>query len=100
MKFLLSRRWATFAIVVILAAWGAWALGQWQFHRLQEKRHSNVVTRTNLKALPVPIGQLMAPGKQPSKNVEWRRVTVHGTYDDAHTIVLKYQTRDGASGVD
>ena len=100
MKFLLSRRWATFAIVVILAAWGAWALGQWQFHRLTERRHSNAVTRTNLEALPVPIDQLMAPGKQPSKRTEWRRVTVHGAYEDAHTIVLKYQTRDGAAGVD
>ena len=100
MKFLLSRRWATFAIVVILAAWGAWALGQWQFHRLQDRRHDNAVTRANLAALPVPIDTVMAPGRQPDDGDEWRRVTVHGTYDDAHTIVLKYQTRDGSAGVD
>jgi cytochrome oxidase assembly protein ShyY1 len=27
-------------------------------------------------------------------------VTVHGTWDNAHTIVLKYQTRDEGAGVD
>lgn len=99
-RFLLSRRWAMFAIAVILGAWGAWVLGQWQFHRLQERRDSNATIRANLAALPAPIDTVMAPGEQPSEDVEWRRVTVHGTYDDAHTIVLKYQTREGTAGVD
>ena len=27
-------------------------------------------------------------------------VTVHGQWDDAHSVVLKYQTRDAGSGVD
>ncbi|MBV9831062.1 MAG: SURF1 family protein, partial [Marmoricola sp.] len=31
---------------------------------------------------------------------EWRRVTVHGTWDAQHTVVLKYQTRDSGPGVD
>jgi len=100
-RFLLSRRWVLFALFVVLAAWGAWALGQWQFHRLHDRRADNHRTAVNLDALPVPIGQLLAPGRAPAKADEWRRVTVTGVYDDAHSIVLKYQTSDdGAAGVD
>ena len=36
----------------------------------------------------------------PAEHDEWRRVTVHGTWDDEHSVVLKYQTRDGGAGVD
>ncbi|WP_310963559.1 SURF1 family cytochrome oxidase biogenesis protein [Nocardioides terrisoli] len=100
MRFLLSRRWLIFAILVALGAWGAWLLGQWQFHRLEERRQSNHQIASNLNAPPVPVDMLLKPGRAPSAEIEWRRVTVHGTYDDAHAVVLKYQTRNGAAGVD
>ncbi len=101
MRFLLSRRWALFALFVVLAAWGSWALGQWQFHRLQERRADNHRTAANLRELPVPIADLLKAGTSPATSYEWRRVTVTGTYDDANTVVLKYQTSDnGAAGVD
>jgi cytochrome oxidase assembly protein ShyY1 len=98
--FLLSRRWLAFFLVVALGAWGAYLLGQWQFHRLEDRKESNHTTATNLAAPPVPIDRLMDVGSGPDEDDAWRRVTVHGTYDDAHSIVLKYQTRDGAPGID
>ncbi len=42
----------------------------------------------------------MSTQRAPRRADEWRRVTVHGSWDDANTIVLKYQTRDGGAGVD
>ena len=33
-KFMVSRRWALFAVVVVVLAYGCYLLGQWQFHRL------------------------------------------------------------------
>jgi cytochrome oxidase assembly protein ShyY1 len=98
--FLLSRRWVLFAVTVVLLAWGAWALGQWQFHRLDQRKHDNRIVATNLNAAPVPVDDLLSTHRSPSEQDEWRRVTVHGTWDDKHTIVLKYQTRDGGAGVD
>jgi cytochrome oxidase assembly protein ShyY1 len=98
--FLVSRRWVAFFVVVGLAAWGAYALGQWQFHRLDERKASNRLVAANMAAAPVPLDQLLRVGEPPRDHDEWRRVTVHGTWDDAHAIVLKYQTRDGASGID
>jgi cytochrome oxidase assembly protein ShyY1 len=98
--FLLSRRWVLFAIAVVLMAWGAWALGQWQFHRLHERKHDNRVTAANLNDAPVPVDDLLSTRKATGERDEWRRVTVHGTWDNQHTVVLKYQTRDSAAGVD
>jgi len=98
--FLLSRRWLLFAVVVALLAWLAVQLGQWQFHRLDERKHTNQVTATNLAAIPVPVDDVLSPDDQPGADDEWRRVTVHGRWDDAHTVVLKYQTRDQGAGVD
>jgi cytochrome oxidase assembly protein ShyY1 len=98
--FLLSRRWVLFAITVALLAWGASQLGQWQFHRLHERKDSNRIVATNLNMAPVPVDDVLSPDRAPSGDDEWRRVTVHGTWDDRHSVVLKYQTRDSAAGVD
>jgi cytochrome oxidase assembly protein ShyY1 len=98
--FLLSRRWVLFAVTVVLLAWGATQLGQWQFHRLDERKRDNRIVATSLNASPVPVDDLLSPGRQPTAQDEWRRVTVHGRWDDEHTVVLKYQTRDGAAGAD
>ncbi|MFL6171381.1 MAG: SURF1 family protein [Marmoricola sp.] len=100
MRFLFTRRWVLFALTVALLAWGATLLGQWQFHRLDERRSENSLLKRNLDQPPVPITDLLAVGRAPSPDDEWRKVIVHGTWDDTHTIVLKYQTRDGGPGVD
>lgn len=100
MGFLFSRRWLLFALAVVAAAWLASALGQWQFDRLEERRTSNELVARNKAAPPVPVDDVLAVGEPVAERDEWRRVTIRGTWDDEHTIVLKYQTRDGAAGVD
>lgn len=100
MRFLLSRRWVLFAVTVAFLAWGASQLGQWQFHRLQERKHDNRVVARNLASAPVPVDEVLSTRRPPGAGDEWRRVTAHGTWDDRHTIVLKYQTRDMGAGID
>ncbi len=100
MRFLLSRRWVLFALAVAFLAWAATLLGQWQFHRLEERKHDNRVVARNLSAAPVPVEEVMSGQRPPQADDEWRRVTAHGTWDDRHTLVLKYQTRDMGAGVD
>ncbi|HET7350289.1 MAG TPA: SURF1 family protein [Marmoricola sp.] len=100
MRFLLSRRWVLFALVVAFLAWLAVQLGQWQFHRLEERREHNQVVSTNRHADPVPIDEVMSPDRAPAPDDEWQRVRVTGTWDEGGTIVLKYQTRDSGPGVD
>jgi cytochrome oxidase assembly protein ShyY1 len=99
-RFLLSRRWVLFALVVAFLAWVATQLGQWQFHRLEERKAENRIVSTNLERPPVPVDEVLDTSIAPRAADEWRRVTARGRWDDDHTIVLKYQTRDQGAGVD
>lgn len=100
LRFLLTRRWLLFALVVALLATLAWWLGQWQFHRLEDRKERNAITRANETERPVPVQDVMAPGRAVPAADEWRLVTATGTYDAADTVIVRYRTREGQSGVD
>ncbi len=100
MRFLLTRRWIVFAVAVAAAAYGCWWLGVWQFHRLHDREARNAQTTQNLKASPAPVDDVMGVGHGPTTADEWRRVRVTGRYLEDETVIVRYQTRDGASGVD
>ena len=100
MRVLLSRRWVVFALVVALAVWVAYLLGQWQFDRQTQRESRNEITRINLAADPVPVGEVLAPGQPVDSEDEWRVVEARGTYAADDTIVIRYRTRNGAAGVD
>lgn len=100
-RFLLSRRWALFAVAVAVLVYGTWWLGEWQFGRLHDKRQSNEIIRTNEHASPAPVGDVLAVGREVDDRDEWRRVTATGTYDTSHTVVWRYRTDDhGTAGID
>ncbi len=100
LSFLVSRRWAVFAVVVVLLAWLAWALGEWQFHRLEDRKERNEIVERNIAADPVPVEEVLAVGDDVHRGEEWRRVTAEGEYDATGSIVVRYRTRVGASGID
>jgi cytochrome oxidase assembly protein ShyY1 len=97
---LLTRRWILFGLAVVIAALGAWRLGVWQFDRLHDREQRNEWTRTNLAADPAPVDDVLSVGDPVEEDQEWLRVRATGTYDAGATVVVRYQTRDGASGVD
>lgn len=99
-RFLASRRWVVLALVVVLLGYLAWWLGEWQFHRLADRKERNAITERNEVADPVPVQDVLAAGRPVSETDEWRLVTASGEYDVAGTVVVRYQTRDGESGVD
>jgi cytochrome oxidase assembly protein ShyY1 len=99
-KFMVSRRWALFAVVVVVLAYGCYLLGQWQFHRLADRESTNTQTRQNLQADPKPVDEVLAVGRPSAERDEWRRVSATGTYVPDASVVVRYQTREGASGVD
>src|SRR6187200_3098041 len=95
-----SRRWVLFGITVVLLTCAAYLLGRWQLHRLTERENGNAVVRTNLEADPAPVSDVLEVGRPVDEGDEWRRVVARGTYSPDESIVIRYQTRDGASGVD
>jgi len=100
LRFLVSRRWIAFALVVVFLAWVAWRLGEWQFHRLDDRRDRNAIIERNEEAGPAPVAEVMAPGQPVAADSEWRIVEATGTYAVDDTVIVRYRTREGEAGVD
>lgn len=99
-RFLLSRRWALFAVAVVVVALATWWLGQWQFDRLADRKERNEVVRANEDGDPVPVAEVLAPGRGVAEDHEWLVVTATGTYATDDTVIVRYRSRDGVSGID
>jgi cytochrome oxidase assembly protein ShyY1 len=99
-RFLLSRRWALFAVAIVVVAFATWWLGQWQFDRLADRKERNQVVRANEDGAPTPVEQVLEPGGDVDEDHEWLVVTATGTYDTEDTVIVRYRTRDGRSGID
>jgi len=98
--FLVSRRWVLFAVVVALLAYASWLLGEWQFHRLEDRKERNAIIERNESAPVAPVGEVLAPSRTVDPDDQWRVVTATGTYAVEDTVVVRYRTREGASGID
>ena len=99
-RFLLSRRWALFALAIGVVAVATWWLGSWQFDRLDDRQDRNAVVRANEDKPPAAVADVLAPGEDVAADEEWRQVTATGSYDTDDTVIVRYRTRDGARGVD
>jgi cytochrome oxidase assembly protein ShyY1 len=100
LRFLLSRRWVAFFLVVVVLAYATWWLGRWQFHRLEDRQRDNAVVERNEGAAPAPVDDVLAAGREVDPDDEWRAVIATGTYVVEETVIVRYRTRDGSSGVD
>lgn len=100
LRFLVSRRWIAFALVVVFLAWVAWRLGEWQFHRLEDRQQRNAIIERNEEAGAVPVAEVMAPGEPVDEESEWSIVEATGTYAVDDTVIVRYRTREGEAGVD
>ena len=101
LRFLVSRRWILFLLVVVLLAYLCLILGQWQWHRLTARKASNAIVRTNEAAAPSPVDQVLRRGTDPADTDEYKVVSATGTYDAAKTVIVRYQTNDhGEPGAD
>ena len=101
LRFLVSRRWLLFLLVVLLLAYLCLILGRWQWHRLTARKASNEIIRTNEAAAPTPVDQVLRRGSDPPDTDSYKVVSATGTYDPAKTVIVRYQTNDkGQPGAD
>jgi cytochrome oxidase assembly protein ShyY1 len=75
-------------------------LGNWQFDRLTDRKADNAVVRANETKDPAPVSDVLAVGRGVADSDEWRLVEATGTYAADETVVVRYRSRDQASGVD
>jgi cytochrome oxidase assembly protein ShyY1 len=100
LRFLVSRRWLLLLLTVLVLAYACLLLGRWQWHRLEGKKAGNAAIRTNEKAAPRPVDQVLRRGVNPASTTQYAVVSATGTYDASKTVIVRYQTRDGNAGVD
>jgi cytochrome oxidase assembly protein ShyY1 len=84
-RFLRSPLWvAGLSIAVCAVAAFSW-LGAWQLRRLEERRALNATIESRSEAAPVDLASLSSG----AEDMEWRRVTATGTYDQDGQVVLE-----------
>lgn len=99
-RIFLSRRWILFLLTVLVLAWAAWRLGEWQFHRLEDRKERNAIIERNEQLAPARAADVLAVGEPVAAQEQWRVVTATGTYAVEDTVIVRYRTREGAAGVD
>jgi surfeit locus 1 family protein len=87
-RWMLSRKWILATLFVLLGAAVCVRLGIWQLDRLEQRRAFNAQV-ISMRAMPV----LDLNSEQPKDlaSMEWRSVTVTGTYDFENQVALRNQ---------
>jgi cytochrome oxidase assembly protein ShyY1 len=75
-------------------------LGMWQLRRSHERAAANAVVETNTALPPAPLSTLIDGDEPVDESVEWRTVTVSGTYDESGQTLVRNQSYDGVNGYD
>ncbi|MCK2214151.1 SURF1 family protein [Actinomadura sp. ATCC 31491] len=97
-RFLLTPRWLGLTLVVLLVIPAFVLLGRWQYGRFEERSANSERVTANIEAPPVPLEKLAAPGGKVSEDDRFRRVTVAGSYDTAHALVVRRRPQEGRPG--
>lgn len=96
MKRSLWLRWALLGLFVVALAVTFVNLGQWQLDRLDQRREANAVVVAHESAAVVPYEQVM--NRVIGDADQWQRVTVTGTFDADHQLVVRYRSYAGDTG--
>lgn len=97
-RFLLRPRWIAFHLLVVAAIALMVSLGFWQLRRLDERQTFNATVEARMDQPPVPLDELLAATPAGDLDeLEWREVTVSGTWLDEQLIWFN-RSQDGAAG--
>jgi len=91
-------RWLGLLVFVVVLGGIFLRLGEWQLHRLEQRKESNAVVVAHENNPVVPLSQrgyaVVQDGDQ------WQRVSVTGTFDPSHQLEVRYRSNDGATGTE
>lgn len=89
-------RWIVMGLLVAALAVAFVNLGRWQLDRLQQRRDNNGIVVAHESAPVVPWTSVFTHVLTDAD--QWQRVTVTGTFDPAHSYVVRYRSNDDATG--
>jgi len=94
----LLLRWLGLLVFVVVLGGIFVRLGEWQIHRLEQRKESNAVVVAHENNPVIPLAQrgygVILDGDQ------WQRVTLTGTFDASHQLEIRYRSNDGATGTE
>ena len=102
MRFLLRPGWLAFIALVVGFAVACYALlAPWQFGREKQREAQERAIATADTTAAVPLVELVPPGSAVTPELEWRQVTVTGTYLLAEAEALvRLRTLDSKAAVE
>jgi cytochrome oxidase assembly protein ShyY1 len=99
-RFVLNRRWAGYLGITILFALACVALSQWQWARLDEVQAENAKVEANWDAQPVALDAVLPDRTGWDDGDKWTPVTMTGTYDIEHQVLVRNRPLNGQPGFD
>ena len=101
-RFLLRPRWVIFSAVMAALVIVMVNLALWQLHRHQERKDLNRTVAARLALEAVPYDATLLPGSDPTlsslRELEWRQVSVSGTYEPDAQVLIRDRSLDGVPG--
>ena len=96
-RFMLKPKWILFHVLCLALVITMINLAFWQIRRLHQREAFNSTVQSHSNQPVAPIADVLTPGVAPG-SVEWRRVTVTGTYVAARQVVVENLSQDGEAG--
>ena len=101
MRFLLRPGWLAFIALVVGFAVACYTLlAPWQFGREEQREAQERAITTADATPPVPLAQLVPPGSAVTPELQWRQVTITGSYLPGAEAVVRLRTLDGKPAVE
>lgn len=102
----LKPKWIAFHLVVLFGFVALFNLGLWQLRRLDERQSFNAVVEQRFAERTVPLADVLPDGiinrseqsAEIASEVEWRAVTVSGTYLPDHALRVVNRSQNGRAG--
>jgi surfeit locus 1 family protein len=98
MRVLLSPRWLVGHVIVLVAAVVMVSLGSWQLSRLDEVRSINTAVAERFDRAPVPFSEIAGTDPATAGELEFRQVTVTGTYLPDEEVLHRNRDHQGQGG--
>lgn len=98
MKQLLTPRWITAHIGVLIIAIVFINLGFWQLNRLSDRRIENAVAEARYGSPPQDLELLLQGAGNDLESLRFRRAFVSGTYVTEHEVLTRNQVYQGQAG--
>jgi len=90
------KRWLALLALVVVLTVAFVNLAQWQFRRLDERRGTNATVVAHEDAPVLPYEKVF---DHPVVDADaWQRVTVTGTFDAAHQLIVRYRNNGDSAG--